>query len=129
MQMTSKENFDVAVSLAASARTASANGTGVDLQNFNDAVFVVIPVSWTDGSHALKIQESDDNTTFTDVVAAQLAGAMPTVAAAGDVSTITRVGYLGVKRYVRAVQTVTGATTGAVVGVHVMRTAARRMPK
>ena len=129
MQQSLKETFDVVVSLAGTARTATANGTGVDLQPYNAGTIVVVPVAWTDGTHALTVQDSDDNSTFTNVAAAQLDGAMPTLSGAGGVSTISRVGYLGTKRYVRVVATVSGATTGAVYAAMVLRGSPRRMPK
>jgi hypothetical protein len=130
MQLSMKETFDLQVSLSAVARAASANGTGVDLQNYNAAVVCVIPVSWTDGTHAITIQDSPDNVTFTNVAAILLDGTPPTITAGGSqVTTNTRVGYLGAQRYLRAVQTVSGATTGAVIGVHVLRGQPRKMPK
>ena len=129
MQQSLKETFDVVVSLAGTARIATANGTGVDLQPYNAGTIVVVPVSWTDGTHALTVQESDDNSTFTNVAAGQLDGTMPTLSGAGGVSTISRVGYLGTKRYIRVVSTVSGATTGAVYAAMVLRGSPRRMPK
>lgn len=117
--------INVAQSLNPAARIATANGTGVDLAGYEGALCVVSVGTRTDGTHALKLQESDDNTTFTDVAAADLRGSFP-----ADVTTGTpiRVGYKGTKRYVRAVATVTGATTGAVYGVDIVRDGARKQP-
>lgn len=129
MKLSDKENFDVAVSLAHSARTASANGTAVDLQGFQGAVVLFNAQAWTDGTHAMKVQDSPDNSTWTDVAAAQLDGTAPTITAAGAQLAITRVGYLGNQRYVRAVQTCSGTTTGAIIGALVIRNDPRKGPK
>lgn len=128
MQQSMKETFDVAVSLAGTARTTTANGTSIDLQNFNAATAVVVPTAWTDGTHTLKLQDSPDGSSWTDVAAAQLDGSMPAISAGGG--SPTRVGYLGTARYLRAVTTVTGSpATGAVYTVLVLRGHARKLPK
>ncbi|TIN83106.1 hypothetical protein [Mesorhizobium sp.] len=107
-------------SLAPAARNASANGTGVDVNGFSGAVFVIAVGAWTDGTHTFDMQESDDNSTFTSVAAGQLQGTEPVVSSAGTASKVYKVGYLGTKRYVRVAVTVAGATTGAVYGAVVM---------
>jgi hypothetical protein len=124
-----KETFDIAVSLAGTARTASANGTAIDLANYQSTVIAVVPVSWTDGNHVLKLQDSPDNSVWTDVAASQLDGTMPTINAGVDATFFTRVGYLGARRYLRAVATVSGTTTGAVYSVIALRGSPRKMPK
>jgi hypothetical protein len=130
MKRSDKEDFDVAVSLAHSARTTSANGTGVDLQGYQGAVAVFNAQAWTDGSHAMKLQDSADNSNFADVDSSLLDGTAPTVTAAGAQLAVTRVGYLGNKRYIRAVQTVTGSpSTGAIIGALIVRTQPRKAPK
>ena len=130
MKISDKENFDLAVTLAHSARTASANGTAVDLQGFQGAVVIFNAQAWTDGTHAMTIEESDaSGSGYTTVPAALMDGTPPTVTAAGAQLAITRVGYLGIKRYVRAVQTCSGTTTGAIIGALVLRNEARKAPK
>lgn len=112
-----KSNIDVVQSLVPAARTASANGTGVDLKGYMGAVVVFAPGAITDGTHTPKLQESDDNATFSDVAADDQLGTLAALAA----NTVQRVGYRGAKRYVRAVVTVAGATTGGVYGAAVVR--------
>lgn len=116
----------VTQSLHPSARTASANGTGVDLAGFSAAVIVVHVGTRTDGTHVLKIQESDDNSSFTDVAAADQSGSFP-----ADVTSNTpiEVGYTGRKRYLRVVSTVSGTTTGAVYGASVIKVLPRTLPQ
>lgn len=128
MRRSHKESIDVQTSLGATARTATANGSTIDLQNCSAAVFVFTQVAWTDGSHALSLQESDDNSTFTAVAAGDMDGTPPTVSASG--TTVTRVGYMGAKRYVRARTVVTGSpSTGAVYGVQAVLEVNRKLPK
>ncbi|MGM0882604.1 MAG: hypothetical protein ACQEXQ_16375 [Bacillota bacterium] len=119
-----KTKFDAQTILAPAARTASLNGTGVDLQGFEAATIVLHVGTITDGTHAVAAQESDDNTTFTAVAAADLIGTLSNLAT----NTNQRVGYKGTKRYVRVATTVSGATTGGVYGALVIRGLARKQP-
>jgi hypothetical protein len=112
---------DAAASLHPAARSASANGTGVDLQGYEACEVVVEFGAWTDGTHTPKIQESDDNTTFTDVAAADQLGSFTAVSSAAGQNAVQRVGYRGSKRYLRVVMTVAGATTGALSAAQVLR--------
>jgi hypothetical protein len=112
-----KSNVDVAQSLAPAARTATANGTGVDLRGYEAAMCVFHPGTITDGTHTPSLEESDDDATYTAVAAADMDGTWAALAS----NTIQRVGYKGAKRYIRAVITVSGATTGGVYGASVAR--------
>ncbi|MER9170919.1 hypothetical protein NKI12_26910 [Mesorhizobium australicum] len=107
-------------SLAPAARNTSANGTGVDVNGYSGAVFVIGIGAWTDGTHTFDMQESDDNSTFTSVAAGQLQGTEPVVSSAPTASKVYKVGYLGTRRYLRVAVTVAGATTGAVYGASIM---------
>ncbi len=120
--------ISIAQSLGPAARTASANGTGVDLQGFDAAVVVVETGTITDGTHTIAIEESSDNVTFTAVAGADLQGAVPAIGAVND-NVVYEIGYLGTKRYIRATVTVAGATTGGVYAAHVVRGRARKQPK
>src|SRR4051812_5540596 len=97
--------IDVKQSLAPAARTTTASGTGVDLQDFDAAMVVFHPGAITDGTHAPSVEESDDDSTYTAVAAGDLHGTLANLAA----NTVQRVGYLGTKRYIRAKITVTGS--------------------
>ena len=78
---------------------------------------VVIDVGlWTDGTHTFEVQESDDDTSYTAVAAADLQGTEPVVDDATDDAQVYELGYLGSKRYLRAISTVASATTGALYG-------------
>lgn len=100
------------VSLNPGAKTATANGTGVDLQGKYAAEVVFLVGTITDGTHTPSLDESDDNSTFTACAAADMSGSLAVLAS----NTVRIVGYLGSKRYIRAKSTVAGATTGGVYG-------------
>jgi hypothetical protein len=124
MKMDLKNNLTSMISLTPAARTASANGTGVDLANFNGILVTFCPGTITDGTHTPKLQESDDNSTFSDVAAGDQIGTLSALAS----STCQQVGYTGTKRYIRAVVTVSGATTGGVYGANVILSDGRKRP-
>lgn len=120
-----RSEIDVVNSLAPDGdRTSSANGSGVDLANCDSAVIVFHAGTITDGTHTPKVQESDDNATFTDVAAADLIGTLSNITS----NSMQRVSYIGSKRYVRAVVSVTGATTGGMYTASVIRGRARKQP-
>ena len=132
-----------AVSLAAAVRTAAANGTGVDLQGYESATVLVDVGAEGDtlsGSvyFEVSLEESDDNSTFTDVAQAGIVDG--TIAAGGiflkldgtaggDPDTsggIFRVGYVGGKRYIRVVLAKTGShSNGTPIGAMVIKGHAR----
>lgn len=119
-------NLDYATSLApAGNRTASANGTGVDLQGYDGALVIVAAGTITDGTHTPKVQESDDNSAFTDAAAADLVG---TALVAITTNSVQKISYVGAKRYIRAATTVSGATTGGMYVAYVVRGDASRRP-
>jgi hypothetical protein len=120
-------NVSVAQSLAPAARTASANGVGVDLKGFESAMAIITTGAITDGTHVFEVQESDDNATFTAVVDADLQGTEPSVGATDD-NKVYRIGYIGAKRYVRVASTASGTTSGGVYGSDIVRGHARHMP-
>lgn len=115
-------------SFAPAARTATANGTGVDLLGFSGAVAVIHVGAWTDGTHTFDVQDSDDNSTFVTVAAGFLLGTKPVVSSAPTASKVYKVGYLGAKRYLRVAVTVASATSGAVYGAAVMLAHAATKP-
>jgi hypothetical protein len=112
-----KNNTDVVSSLVPATRTASADGAGVDLQGYESAMAVFHSGALTDGTHTPKMQESDDNSTFTDVAAGDLEGTLSALSA----NAVQRVGYKGSKRYVKAYVTVAGATQGGIYSACIMR--------
>lgn len=112
-----KNNISEATSLTPAARTATANGTGVDLKGYGAAEVLFVVGTITDGTHTPTVEESDDNTTYTAVAAANLDGTLAALATA----TNQVVGYKGSKRYIRATTTASGTTTGGVYAAVVIR--------
>lgn len=125
---TATEAFPAAT-LAPAVRTANTavNGTGVDLQGYEAAYALVHFGAYTDGTHTPKLQESDDNSSFTDVAAADQVGSFTAAAAVGAANTTQKVAYRGNKRYIRIVMTTAGATSGAGSGAVIVRGRARRI--
>jgi hypothetical protein len=109
-----------AVSIAPAAnRTASINGTGVDLAGFRAAVALVQWGTVTDGTWTATIEESDDNSSF--ATATDISGAFVARTSAND-ETVEEVSYTGSKRYIRVVVTETVAsTTGAIFNALIVR--------
>tara|TARA_Y100000114_G_scaffold24479_1_gene20181 strand:+ start:661 stop:1074 length:414 start_codon:yes stop_codon:yes gene_type:complete len=124
-------------------RTAAANGTGVDLQGYESATILVDVGAEGDTLSSsvhfeVSLEESDDNSTFTDVAQAGIIDG--TISSGGiflklDGTTggdpdstggIFRVGYVGGKRYIRVVLAKTGThSNGTPLGAMVVRGHAR----
>lgn len=89
------------------SRTANANGTGIDFGNSAVACAAILNVGTASGTNPtcdVKMQESTDNTTFTDI-----SGATFTQATAANTREVIR--FLTTKRYVRAAFTIGGTST------------------
>jgi hypothetical protein len=123
------KEINSAQSLAPATRNATANGTGVDLAGFEKAAVVLSAGTITDGTHTPKIQDSDDNSTLADVAASLQSGTFTALTSGAGGNANQEVGYLGAKRYLRVVVTVTGATTGGAYAANVIRAGARTLPQ
>jgi len=115
-------NLDVSNGLTAVAAgygainsNTTTNHTSVDTSTMLGVMFVYRVLVRTDGTYAVKLQHSPDNSTWADVAADQY------VATGGTFSTtavgVSQLGCTGVDRYVRVVTTSTSVTTGATVEV------------
>ena len=137
-----KNNIGVVQSLAPAARSSDADGTGVDLQGFESATVVIdmgaegITLSTTNKIE-IELEHSDDDATYTDVTSsADVIGATPvsngviaTFDANGEAPAISSVGYIGGKRYIRAVANFSGTHgTATPLGVSVIKGHARKNP-
>lgn len=126
-----KKNMLVANNIDAVTTTAAASGAGVDTQGYESVAFIANVGESGDtlsGSVSidLLVQESDDDSTYTDVAEADLdgglsggaAGAFALIDAAAEDDTAYTVGYIGGKRYVRSRIELTGThTNGTPIGI------------
>ncbi|MDX2623847.1 hypothetical protein PV356_30790 [Streptomyces sp. WI03-5b] len=118
-----KNSLAVVTTLAPAARTAAATGTAVDLANYDAAAVVITTGAVANPAFAVEIQESDQSGSgYTAVANADLDGTEPATLTA---STVTVIGYHGIKRYIRAVTT---GTADASFGVTVIRGKGRVKP-
>lgn len=101
--------------LACDSRTASADGTGFDLEGSNGAEGEAIIILASDAASAgtnptldVKLQESSDNSTFTDI-----SGATFTQVTDSQALEKISINTNDVKRYLRAVGTIGGTSSPA----------------
>jgi hypothetical protein len=136
-------NISPAVSIINAVKTAAGNGTGVDLQGYESATVLVDVGAEGDTLSSsvyfeVSLEESDDNSTFTDVAqAGVIDGTIDSGGiflkldgtTGGDPDTtggIFRIGYVGGKRYIRVVLAKTGThSNGTPIGAMVVRGDAR----
>jgi hypothetical protein len=109
------------VSILNAVKTADGNGTGVDLRGYTRALILCEMGNSGDTLSGslytdIEVEESDDNSTFTDVADADLqtsvtgtnTGTFAHVDAPAEDSTVFMTTYNGTKRYIRVVVNVTG---------------------
>lgn len=133
--------LDVTASLAPLVRTADANGTGVDLRGYDGALVVAHVGAEGDtlsGSVliSLELEESDDDSTYTDVAAGDMLGGVggssgqfALIDDNAEAPAVHKIGYIGSKRYIRVVYNVTGThTTGTPASAVIVRGLASREP-
>lgn len=136
-------NIVPVMSIIPAVKTAAANGVGVDLQGYESCLAVVNVGAEGDTLAAnlnfqISLQHSDDNSTYTDVVQADIIDG--TIAADGNwlildgtaggnpdtAGSIHQVGYVGGKRYVRLVIDKTGThSTGTSISGIILKGNAR----
>ncbi len=125
-----------AYNVGAAIPTVDANGAGVDLQGFSGGCLFIATcqdsLDTLSGSLylELELEESDDDSTYTDVADADLSnyvagnndGTFAKIIASTMASNIYKCQYKGSKRYVRCVLNVTGThTSGTPVQVSSMK--------
>ncbi|MFK0151197.1 hypothetical protein ACIQVK_03830 [Streptomyces sp. NPDC090493] len=114
--------------LAIATRNATANGTTVDRKLsgasgtnewFASAMVLVHTGAITDGTHAITVEHSDDDSSWAAAASSDIQGSLPSIASTND-DALYEIGYIGTKRYVRAVTTVTPGATGGIYGATVL---------
>ncbi len=112
-------DVDVQQSIApAAAKIATVNGSSVDLRGYDSAKVQFNTGIITDGSWLPSVDESDDDSTWTAVAAADLNGTALTalIATSPEVNQSQNVRYVGAKRYIRPVYTLTATALPTVGG-------------
>lgn len=129
-------------SVAPAVLAVDTNGTGVDLQGYEDAAFEFqIGANGITYSGTNKIefecQESDDNSSFSAIANADLTytetgsnvGTAKVIDANGKANNVYVTGYKGSKRYIRGVMNFSGTHgTGTAIGCTIIRGRAQRGP-
>jgi hypothetical protein len=118
----SRLELDPKISVAPQSIGGAVNGTGIDLAGAESALIVLQNGAATAGA-TVKVQESTDNSTFTDVADTDLIGLTGnTSGVAQTASTVVKVSYVGTKRYIRVATT---AGTAALFSALVVRDSLR----
>jgi len=107
--------------LGVATRSATANGTAVDRKlsgasgsnEWHGSATLLVH------SGAITLQVSNDNSSWAAAPASDLQGSLPTIGSTDD-DQVYEIGYTGTARYLRAVTTVSGATTGGVYGAVIL---------
>ena len=110
------DNIDVTQSIVPGEHAIVASygleGSGVDVLNNGGTLVALNSGDCTGATVTVKIQESDDDSTYTD----WSGGAFTAVTAAND-NAVQEIQYTGIKQYIRAVATVASATAAFDVSV------------
>lgn len=109
-------------SINVAARSSTVSGSGVDLKGYEGAACVGVMGAWAgnQGTWAVTLQDSSDNSTFTAVASKYLTGTALTMS--GQINrALMGQGYIGPERYLRAVATLTGGGQNCTFGVIVVR--------
>ena len=103
--------------LRSQAMTSTTNGTGVDTLGFGNAMVLleVGAVTGTSPTMDVKLQDSPDNSTFTDI-----SGATLTQVTAANKSQTLSVNLDGKARYIRAVATIAGTSPSFTAGCEIL---------
>jgi hypothetical protein len=118
-------NVNIAWSIEPDKIATDTNGTGIDLRGYDSAVIIAgaaTPIGVSSGSitdlaygggraMVFELEESDDNSTYTDVAAADMIGSFPANRTSGTDGITSKVGYIGDKRYIRVVANISGSAS------------------
>ena len=123
-----KNNLDGVSSIDPASTTATTNGSGVDLRDYDGAMMMfqagTADTGNGDETYTPGVEESDDNSSYSAVAASDLEGALANMTA----NSVQRIGYKGAKRYIRAVLTLGGTTPSINASAVVVRGLPHRSP-
>ena len=116
-----KNNLDGISSIDPASYTATTNGSGIDLHNFDGALVVFQAGAADTGNgdeiYIPSVEESDDNANYSAVAALDLEGSL--IPMTGN--SLQRIGYKGARRYIRASLTLGGTTPSIAASALVVR--------
>lgn len=115
-----KNNLVVAQSVAPATKTATAQGSGVDLQGAKSAMVVFNPGTIASGSWTASVEESDTGDTSPDTYTAVAAADLEGTPGALATNTIQKIGYKGTKRYIRGVATTASSPASMPLSIEVV---------
>lgn len=111
-------NVAARTALLPASIAASTNGVTVDLFGVRSAAVLVMVGAITGAAaFSVKLQDSDNGSTWADVAAGLVQSDAPAVLLQ---NTVNRLGYLGGKRYLRAVFTLASGTSAIIGAVAVI---------
>ncbi|MGB3500988.1 MAG: hypothetical protein WBA44_05135 [Mesorhizobium sp.] len=111
-------NVAAVPALAPAVQSAAANGASIDRKGYGGLLFVLNTGAVVgDGDFGAKVQESANNTDWTDADAEDVLGAFPATLAANSAY---RASYIGKQRYARLATTKAGGTSIAAGAVAVL---------
>lgn len=115
--------LDPVVSVAPQSIGGAVTGATVDLAGC-DAALIILDSGAATAAATVKIRESDDDSTYSDVADTDLIGLTGnTSGVLQTASTVVKVSYIGAKRYIKVNAT---AGTAALFSAEVVRTHLRR---
>jgi len=106
-----------ALDIAAISSDTTTVGDIIDMQDFDSVEFLLQTGAFSDGNYEPLIEDGEDSglSDAVPVVDDQLLGTEAAAALAGA-NLVSKIGYIGFKRFVRLSVVSTGTTSGATVG-------------
>lgn len=123
-------NLKAVVAINPTTGMADLTGNLIDLQGYSGSLVVVQSGGITDGTFTFELQHGNasDGSDLAAVPDEDLLGSEPVFAAADD-NVVKQFGYVGTKRYIKLVATVSGSpATGGTLGAVVIKGFPRHAP-
>ena len=116
-----------ALNIASIATSTTTAGSSIDTKGFESLTLFVELGARTDGTFLPLVQDSDDNSTFADVIDQFLIGT-EAEASLNTANTVKSIGYVGKKRYVKLSIVSSSVTSGATASATAILANASKRP-
>lgn len=116
-----------ALNIASIATNTTTAGSSIDTKGFESLTLFFELGARTDGTFLPLVQDSDDNSTFADVIDTFLIGT-EAEALLNTANTVKSIGYVGKKRYVKASIVSSAVTSGATASATAILANAAKRP-